>query len=44
LENALARKRRGKEEENDPAREKKCGENKTTAKRRSASPSLGRSI
>ncbi len=34
LENALARKRRGKEEEKDPARKKKCGENKTTARRR----------
>jgi hypothetical protein len=51
LENALARKRGGKEEENDPARKKKCGENKTTARRRDqteegrgASHSLGRSI
>jgi hypothetical protein len=34
LKNALARKRRGKEEENDPVRKKKCGENKTTARRR----------
>jgi hypothetical protein len=34
LENALARKRRGKEEENDPVRKKKCGENKTTARKR----------